>query len=198
MPESTVVTISKIIPTESPIVDLIQQRWSPRSFSSQEISKESLQTILEAAGLAFSANNLQPWHYAYAFKGTEGFDTLWNALAPGNQPWAKDAAVLLVSFTQVVNDKGAPNPWSQHDLGAANATLALQAFSMGIHSHFMAGFDKSKALAATQLNGEIWQPVAMAALGYLGPEDQLEEPYLSRERTPRVRKSVSEISSEIA
>lgn len=198
MSESTVVTNSKVIPTESPILDIIQQRWSPRSFSDQEILKKSLQTILEAAGLAFSANNSQPWHYAYAFKGTEGFDILWNALAPGNQPWAKNAAVLLVSFAQVINDKGAANPWSQHDLGAANATLALQAFSMGIHSHFMAGFDKSKALAATQLDAKLWQPVAMAALGYLGAADQLEEPYYSRENAPRVRKSIVEISSEIA
>jgi nitroreductase len=197
MSESTVVTISKVIPTESPILPLIQQRWSPRSFSAQEISKETLQTILEAAGLAFSANNLQPWHYAYAFKGTEGFDILWNALAPGNQPWAKNAAVLLVSFAQGINDKGSANPWSQHDLGAANATLALQAFSMGIYSHFMAGFDKSKALAATQLDADLWQPVAMAALGYLGPAEQLDEPFLSRENSPRVRKSVAEISSEI-
>jgi nitroreductase len=188
---------NKVITNNEQIHELISKRWSPRSFSSKEISKEDLLTILEAAGQAFSANNLQPWHYVYAFRGTKGFDALWQVLAPGNQPWAKDAAVLMISLAQVQNDNGQANHWSQHDLGAANATLALQAFSMDIYSHLMAGFDQDKALAVTALDASIWQPVAMIALGYLGTAEQLQEPYFSRELAVRSRKTVDSISTLI-
>lgn len=187
----------KLIPTNRPVLSLIRERWSPRSFSEKEISREELDTLLEAATLAFSANNQQPWHYVYAFRGSEGFDTLWNTLAPGNQPWAKKAAVLMISFARKINEKGAPNPWSHHDLGAANATLVLQALSMGIYAHLMAGFSKDAAISATSTDASVWEPVAAISLGYPGDADALEEPYLGREKAPRTRKAIEEISIQL-
>ena len=73
---STTIIEDKVIPTERQITSLIRNRWSPRSFSPEAISKEQLDTILEAATLAFSANNSQPWHYVYAHKGSEGFEKI--------------------------------------------------------------------------------------------------------------------------
>ena len=54
--------------TEHKVHELIKKRWSARSFSEKEITQEELDTILEAAGWAFSAMNYQPWRYIYAFK----------------------------------------------------------------------------------------------------------------------------------
>lgn len=194
---STTIMEDKIIPTDKPITSLIRNRWSPRSFSPEAISKEQLDTILEAATLAFSANNSQPWHYVYAHKGSEGFEKIHQILAPGNQPWAGDAAVLMISFARKVNDNGTPSTWAQHDLGAANATLVLQALSMDIYAHLMAGFSTEGAFAITGVDAEKWQPVAAIALGYKGPADQLEEPYKSRELAPRSRKDIGEIATAL-
>jgi nitroreductase len=187
----------KLIPTNRPVINLIRERWSPRSFSEKTISQEDMNTLLEAGSLAFSANNQQPWYYVYAYKGTDGFDALWSTLAAGNQPWAKSAAVLMISFARKVNDKGAPNPWSHHDLGAANATMVLQALSMGIYAHLMAGFSKQAALEVTGIDADVWEPVAAIALGYPGQADALDEPYLSWEKAPRTRKSIEEISRQL-
>ncbi|MFM2283712.1 MAG: hypothetical protein RL222_1216, partial [Bacteroidota bacterium] len=51
----------KLAATQQPVQDLIRKRWSPRAFSSERIATEDLQTILEAASWAASANNEQPW-----------------------------------------------------------------------------------------------------------------------------------------
>jgi nitroreductase len=78
----------------------------------------------------------------------------------------------------------------------ANASLMYQAFSQDIYSHFMAGLDKLKLAEALLLSSDI-DVVGLIALGYLAPAENLEEPYRTRELTPRTRKPLSEISSAI-
>ena len=41
-------------------------RWSPRSMSGDEISREVLFSLFEAARWAPSSNNNQPWRFIYA------------------------------------------------------------------------------------------------------------------------------------
>jgi nitroreductase len=184
--------------TENPVHDLISSRWSARSFSGKAISQADLETLLEAASWAFSANNAQPWQYVYAHRSdTESFQKLWSCLMPGNQPWTDKAAVLMVSLIKKNFDNGKPNNTAKHDLGAANATLMLQATSMGIYGHPMAGFEKGKTVEALGLDPDEVEPVAFIALGYLDEADKLEEPFKGRELTPRTRKPVAEFAEQI-
>ena len=183
--------------TQYPVLDLIKQRWSARSFSPREIITEDVYTILEAASWASSANNEQPWEFQYALKGSAGFDVIWNCLAPGNQPWNKQAAGFIVTIarkTLAATDK--PNTYAEHDVGLATSYLLLQASSMGIYTHPMAGFDKTKLVEALQLTDN-QNPVCVIALGYLDDAEKLEEPFKGRELTARVRKPLAEIVKEI-
>jgi len=183
--------------TQFPVLDLIKKRWSARSYSPKAISSEDVKTILEAASWAASANNEQPWEYIYAHKGTAGFDTIWNCLMAGNQPWNKNAAVLIVALARkTVAATGNPNTYAEHDLGMANAHLLLQASAMGIYSHPMAGIDKAKLIESLKLT-ENQQPVCVISLGYLDDAEKLEEPFKTRELTARSRKPVSEFAKEI-
>ncbi|MCC6726925.1 MAG: nitroreductase family protein [Saprospiraceae bacterium] len=188
----------KIAITEHPVQDLIRSRWSARSFSEKAIAQADVETLLEAASWAFSANNSQPWHYIYAHHAdTEAFQKIWSCLMLGNQPWCANAAVLMVSCIHKVNAEGKPNNWAMHDLGAANATLMLQATAMSIHGHPMAGFDKAKTIEMLNLDADILEPVAFLALGYLDEAEKLEEPFRTRELTARSRKGVGEISERL-
>lgn len=186
--------IDKLAETNFPVHELIKKRWSPRSFQLKKISGNDVLTLLEAASWAFSANNLQPWFYIYSHRGTEGFDKILDCLVPGNQLWAKTASVLVISFAQVINENGKPNNWAKHDLGAANMQLAIQAVSIDIYSHFMAGFDKQKTKETIPFDANIWEPVAFIALGYPDDAEKLEEPYRSWEMAPRTRKPLEKIS----
>ncbi len=184
--------------TDHPIHELICSRWSARSFSEKAIWQEDLETLLAAASWAFSANNGQPWRYVYAHHSdTEAFQKIWSCLMPGNQPWCANAAVLMVSLMRKQFDNGKPNATAMHDLGAANATLMLQAISMSIYGHPMAGFDREKTIEALGLDTDLVEPVAFIALGYLDEADKLEEPFKTRELTPRTRKSLGEFTERL-
>ena len=116
---------------------------------------------------------------------------------PGNQPWTKSAAVLMVTMYRKSRKKtGTPNSSAAHDLGMANAHLLLQAAHRNIYGHLMGGFDKDKIRALLSLDDDV-QPVCMAALGYLGEPDALEEPYKTRELTPRSRLPLEEFAKKI-
>ena len=138
--------------------------------------------------------NEQPWEYYYAHRGSDGFQKIWECLMPGNQPWAKNAAVLVVAVSRNTHAaNGKHNVTALHDLGMANATLLLQARSLGIFGHPMGGFDPAKATALLQLD-ENRSPVCVFALGYLDDPEKLEEPFKTRELTPRSRKPVEEFA----
>ncbi|MFT3682572.1 MAG: nitroreductase family protein [Ferruginibacter sp.] len=185
---------NKTADTKYPVLDLIKNRWSTRSFASKEIAESDLLTLIEAASWMFSANNEQPWRYIPALKNTTAFQQVLDSLAPGNAAWAKNAAAFIVSIAKTDLDKeGRPvNRWAEHDLGAANATLVLQATSMNIYAHLMAGFDGAKIRTAFDL-GDNLKPVAVIALGYKDVADKLEEPFKTRETAPRKRKALTEI-----
>jgi nitroreductase len=178
--------------TKYPVLDLIKERWSARSFSSKEVTESEVLTILEAASWAPSANNEQPWEFAYTLKGTAGFDTIWNCLLPGNQPWNKQAAGFIVTIARkTLAANGNPNANAEHDSGMATALLLLQASSMGIYTHPMGGVDKAKLSTELKLTDD-QKLLCVISFGYLDDAEKLEEPFKGRELTPRTRKALPE------
>jgi len=182
----------KIANTKHDVLDLIKNRWSPRSFSDKVIPENDLNTILEAAAWAASANNEQPWQYYYASKSNDGFTQIADSLFGGNKPWAQHADVLIVAVARKTYEANkTENPTALHDLGMANAHLLLQASALDIYGHMMGGFDKEKISETLGLS-ETQAAVAIIALGYRDEAEKLEEPFKTREITPRVRKPLSE------
>lgn len=184
----------KIADTKYPVLDLIKNRWSARSFSNVAIDEKDLYTLVEAASWMFSANNEQPWRFIVAPRGTIAFSQVMQSLVPGNLLWAKNAAAFIVSIANTVFEKeGHPaNNWAEHDLGAANAALILQATSMNIFAHPLAGFSAAAIKESFGLNDHL-KPVTVIALGYLDDAEKLDEPFKSREVTPRKRKPLAEL-----
>ncbi|MGZ3904229.1 MAG: nitroreductase family protein [Bacteroidia bacterium] len=183
----------KIANTKYPVNELIKHRWSARAFSNKEIDDNTLFTLFEAAGWAPSANNEQPWRYIYAKRSDkEAFEKIVDCLMPGNKPWAKNAAVLAICFVKTTTGPdNKPNAAAFHDAGLANATLMLQATAMNIYGHMMGGYDKAKTKEAFGIPGG-YETVLVLALGYLDDPETLEEPFKTREVTPRTRKGLNE------
>jgi len=182
--------------TKYPVHELISKRWSTRAFSAQQIIEKDLFTLLEAASWASSSVNEQPWSYLYSFKGTHGFNTMWECLSEGNQPWVKNASVLLMCIAHKnFLRNGELNRHYMHDTGMANANLLTQATSLGIYCHILGGYDRSKTdqVFSISENDEV---VCFIALGYLGDGEKLDEPYKTREITPRSRKPLEEVAKQ--
>ncbi len=197
MTETIEITEIKAAHTQNDVASFITKRFSPRAFSEKSLSETVMNTLFEAASWAASANNEQPWMYYFAHKNTEGFDKIWSCLMPGNQPWAKNAAALVVTVARKTFERnGSNNMAAEHDLGMANATLLLQARDLDVFAHPMGGFDKIKAAEMLDLD-ENSLPICVLALGYLGDVEQLEEPFKSRELSGRSRKPLAEFVKQV-
>ena len=183
----------KIANTQFPVNDLIKNRWSARSFADVEIPDEEIHTLIEAASWAPSANNEQPWKFHVAKKGEDAFDKVWESLMQGNKPWCKNAAAYICIYaSNTFEASGKPNAWASHDVGIATGYLLLQATAMEIYCHPMAGYDQQKFREEFPID-ETLVPQCIIALGYLDEAEKLEEPFKTRETTPRSRKPISNL-----
>jgi nitroreductase len=182
---------NKIPNTQYPVEELLRERWSPVAFSDKPVETEKLCTVLEAAAWAASSFNEQPWSYIIATKDNPAeFERLLSCLVPGNQQWAKSAPVLMLSVAKLYfQHNGVENRHAVHDVGAASATLAIQATALGLYIHQMAGFDVAKAKEVYGI-AEGHEPIAAIALGYLGDPNTLPEKLQQRELAPRQRKTL--------
>lgn len=183
--------------TASPrVLPIIVDRWSPRSFDAGALPQEDLDVIFEAAGLAASAYNYQPWRFLYAHHAdTALFAQFLEPLIAFNQGWAKDASVLLyvISDEVMVTEQGSnPNHSHSFDAGAAWANLALQALALGYHTHGMTGVDYAKAREVLQVP-EGFRVEAAIAIGTQAPADRLPE-FLREREVPSERKPVADVA----
>ncbi len=183
----------KVAPKETGIHDLLRKRWSARSFSEAMIGDNELMNVFQAASWASSSMNEQPWRFVYAKKGSDSYEHILSTLVPMNAIWAGKAPILLAVFAKKTYGDGSVNLHAWHDVGAACTKLLLQAADIGIFGHQMGGFDRQKAKDAFQYPDSM-DIVSIIALGYLGEADALEDPFKSRELTPRTRKSPEEIA----
>ncbi len=127
-----------------------------------------------------------------AHMDTDIFHLLFEFLFPGNRPWNKKSAALILSLgKETYGDTEEINNSMLYDVGASNMLLTLQANSMNICSHIMEGFDKEKAKSVLNLDRHL-VPVVMISLGYLDEAEKLEEPFKTREISKRSRKKLSE------
>ena len=177
--------------TDYPILEILKRRWSPRAFSDQMVEPEKLLSLFEAARWAPSSFNEQPWYFVMATKEKpEEHARLLGCLAEKNQQWARLAPVLMVSVAKLNFDKnGKPNRHAFHDVGLAVGTMIVQATSLDLFVHQMAGFSPEKVVELYQIpNG--FEPVAAIAIGYPGEMEDLPEQFRTQETGPRSRKPI--------
>lgn len=180
----------KQAPFELGLHELLQKRWSARSFDQKSISDDTLRLLFQAAAWSSSSMNEQPWRFVYGNRGNTTHDAIASVLMPGNALWASSAPVLLAVFAKKEFKDGSGNLHAWHDVGAACTSLLLQGVAIGIYGHQMGGFDRDKAKQVFAYSDE-YDIVSIIALGYLGDPDALEEPFRTREATPRSRKDPS-------
>ncbi len=187
----------KVAPTVAGVLPIIQQRWSPRAFSKTPVTLQELKTLLDAAHWAPSSSNEQPWRFIVGLKDDPTLGGSWNKLlailVERNQLWAKHAPVLMFTVAKrTFTAKGANNHSALHDAGIAFGFLCLQAASMGLYAHGMAGYNPDGARAGFGIS-EDYELGAALAIGHLGTLNELDESFRKPEVSSRERKPLSEI-----
>src|ERR1700730_3723104 len=92
----------KTASADSPIHEVLAERWSPYAFRDKPVSQDELRSLFEAARWAPSSNNEQPWRYVVATRDDRAqFERLLSCLVEGNQAWAKHVPVLALGIVSL-------------------------------------------------------------------------------------------------
>jgi nitroreductase len=191
----------KQAPPAEGVLPVFLNRWSPRSFSTREVSAEDLRRVFEAARWAASSSNEQPWQYLVGVRDASNpgsahnlvREKIFSTLVGFNKQWAGSAPVLILGFARsTFVHNGAANTYALYDLGAATACLTLQAAALGLSTHQMAGYDHDLARRIFGLLPE-YPLGSVIALGYQDePAALRNEELMKREIAPRARKTLKE------
>lgn len=158
--------------------ELILARQSCRSYDeSRAVEKEKLDAILEAARLAPSACNAQPYHLTVCTQqaakavaqATQGM---------GMNKFASQAPVMIVVSEAAYNPTAAAgsklkkNDYRSIDIGIVTAYITAQATALGLSTCILGWFDDKQIRSICSLN----TPVRLVvSLGYASAEDKLRE-----------------------
>lgn len=175
--------------TRHDLLQEIKTRFSNRALRTEAVSQETLEALVEAASLAPSCFNEQPWRFFVA-QG-ERKEKLLKTLTPMNQEWAGRAPVLMLTVAKkTFSQGGKDNHWHLSDTGCATGFFMLEAQRRGLTAHPMGGFDPQAAREAFNIPDE-FDIVHIMAIGWPGDPEMLSEKNRARNH-PMPRKSVEE------
>ncbi len=189
----TTTNTTKHAQPDHPILPVLAERYSPYAFDPRPVEREKLLSCLEAARWAASSYNEQPWRYLIAGRDTQAFQTMLGCLVEANQPWARNAGVLIIAVTrQTFTKNEKPNKVCEHDLALAAANLTVQAQSLGLHVHQMAGINPRKCVETYRIP-DGYTPFTAIAIGYAADPRKFDDPQLAeRDQAPRSRMKLNE------
>ena len=159
-------------PTGMPVKDVIARRVSCRSYQSTPVPEAHLMQILEAARLAPSACNEQPWRFAVVRDLDLRRRIVQDGFLPGiKMTWAINAPVHVVigmerSFVThrlAASVSGVNYPWV--DIGIAGEHLVLAATELGLGTCWI-GWIKPRAIARLVGWPQSVKPVVVITVGY--------------------------------
>lgn len=177
--------------TVNEIMKPIRERRAFRGFSQEKVSEEMLIRILEAARLAPSCMNKQPWRFL-VLSEPEALEKGQKALSGGNY-WAAHAPILIYAITKRDLDCAPKDgrAYAEFDTGLAVQNLLLQAVSEGLIAHPMAGFSPETLREAFAIPEE-YTVLTAIALGHPGDGSYLNDKHRELESAPQTRKPYEE------
>ncbi len=143
------------------VFEAIQKRRSIRKYKQKIVEKEKLLKVLEAARLAPSAMNRQP----YAFLVTSNNETIEKLSSACNQEWIVPTIIVVCAFPGEawVRDDG--EEYWKADAAVAMNNMSLQAYAEGLGTCWIVAFNEEKIKAILKITPEA-RVVAMTPLGY--------------------------------
>ena len=162
---------------------LVNKRCSIRKYAATPVEREKIDYMLEAARLAPSAVNYQPWYFLL-IEGEEGKRKIRECYA---RDWFKQAPAYLIVCSDHVQSWKRSDGKDHADIDAAIAIehICLAAAEQGIGTCWVCNFDVPLCRRLFDVPDNL-EPVALIPFGYAA------EPTLF-ETTPKKRKSMEEV-----
>lgn len=145
------------------VLKAIRERYSVRAYTDQPVEDDKLAAVLEAAQLAPTAANRQPFR-VIVLPTAGRQEELARIYA---RPWFVQAPLVLgvVAVTQEAWRRMDGKPYDEVDATIAMDHLILAAWALGLGSCWVAAFDPAAARQILALPEDV-EPVAFTPLGY--------------------------------
>jgi nitroreductase len=159
--------------------ELVEKRYSVRAYKPEPVESDKLQQVLEAARIAPTAANKQPFQLMVIH--TKGREAELKRIY--NRDWFVQPPLIICACSvpaQAWIRKDGKN-YSDVDSAIAMDHLILAATNLGLGTCWIAAFDPKAAREVLHLPDDV-EPIAFTPLGY--PADQ---------PTPKKRKTLPEL-----
>jgi nitroreductase len=144
-------------------LELAKRRYSCRNFKPDEIEKDLWIKVLEAARIAPSAVNFQPWQFFVVL------DPVQKAKVIESYPreWIKEAPALIIAAgdRQLSWKRADGKDHLEIDIAIAVDHLILQATALGLGTCWVCNFDRVKLHKTLNLPSHM-EPLVIIPLGY--------------------------------
>lgn len=139
-------------------IEALKTRRSVRSYQDKSVPREAIETIIDSARLAPSANNIQPWEFVVV-----------------TEPGTRKRIAELADYGKFIADAGACvavfAKGVKHyleDGSAATENILVAAHALGLGTCWVAGYKKDYAEPVRELLGvpDGQMLVALISLGY--------------------------------
>jgi len=138
------------------IREVFEKRKSIRKFTGEPITEDQIKTIMEAAQIAPSASNMQPYKFI-VIKDDETKRNFRKIAVP--QRFVQKAAVIFVALGNKERDY-----WYKVDIGIAVQQMALQTAELGLGSCWIGAFERDKVRELLKVPDD-WEIVALLPVG---------------------------------
>lgn len=174
----------------SNFMELMAARQSCRSYDGTPVSREEITECLEAARLAPSGCNSQPWSFVVVTNAEKRRRLSELLQCVGGNKFSANAPALIVVCEEAsprllpaVLERWTCKQFAQGDLGAATVCITLRAAELGLGSCIMGTFDEDEVKKLLDIPADQTVRVVVA-LGH--PTDETAR--------PKKRKPMEEIS----
>lgn len=190
-PEVAIAALGDLRRVEGELNPFLQARRAYRALSPEPIAREALERLVEAAHLAPSCFNNQPWRFVIA--DGETLERVKAAL-PGGNYWAKRAPAILALASHrdldcKLNDG---RDYFLFGCGMATGFLMVQATQMGLIAHPIAGYDPLAVKEALGIPKQ-YVLITLIVVGKPGDVSTLSDKHRAIELGPRERKPLSAV-----
>jgi len=140
------------------VFEAIQKRKSVRAYAPTPVPKEKLERVLEAARLAPSARNAQPWYFIVV---TDEEKKKRIANSGRFAKFLVDSPIVIVGC----GDSRASPKWHMIDVAIAMQNMVLAATEEGLGTCWIGSFDEGLVKELLKIP-EQFKVVALLAIGY--------------------------------
>jgi nitroreductase len=149
------------------LFEAIKNRRSVRAFTDEDVSKEEVEKLIDAARMAPSAGNIQPWKFAVVRKPEIKRKLAEAAL---NQTFIEEAPVVIVvcaneEESHIGYGKRGVTLYCIQDTAVATQNLLLAAYALGLGSCWVGAFEEEQTKKILNAPPNM-RPVAMIPVGH--------------------------------